>query len=459
MLQRFLVKFKSASFVACFLISILYIFCFNKFRNWHGAESPFIQDVDQYYSYLPAMLIHNDLTFSFPNDYWLIQAENGNFVPKVSMGMAFIYLPGFLIGHAIAYFTNAEMSGYSSPYIWSIYFCSILYALIAFWLLRSFLLKYFSDFAVSLSLVALVLATNLISYTLAWSELPHNYLFGLYVIVLHLIVSYHQSGSVKQLILLAFISGLIVIMRPSEILFLMIPVLYRIISKTDFQSKIKLLASHQWKWAWVILAFFLPIIPQLVYWKMMTGSFLYFSYGSNEKFFFNNPQVLNFLISFKKGWLFYSPVMIFSLIGMFFLKKYTAKFKFILPLFIVVVIYFLSSWWAWWYGGSYGNRAMVQYYAFLAIPLTAFIAYFLRFKWFKFAFPLMLFGLISLNIFQIKLYKAAHLHWDSMSRASYIYLMKHSIKKDMDFDFYYSLLKAPDYEAAQRGEYDYKWYE
>lgn len=459
MFSKFRVKFRSASFVVCFVITLLYAFGYNLFRNWHGAKVPFIQDVDQYYSYLPALFIHGDLTFQFEHEYWLIQAENGNLVPKVSMGMAYIYLPGFLIGHTIAYLSGTDMTGYSQPYAWSVYFCSILYALIGIWLLRKFLLRYFSEYSTAVTIVLVVLATNLIAYTLSWAEMSHNYLFVLYAIFLHLMVDYHQSGAFRKLLWMAFLAGLIIIIRPAELLFLIIPLLYGIVNKQSFWSKFQLLASHGWRWIWVFVVFMLPILPQLVYWKVMTGHFLYFSYGSNERFFFSDPQLLNFLISFKKGWLFYTPVMIFALIGLIYLRKYSRNLQWALPVFVLIIIYFLSSWWSWWYGGSFGNRSMVQYYAFLAIPMAAFIEHFKPNKFFRMAFPLLGAFLIWLNLYHLQLYRKAHLHWDSMSREAYIYLMKHSLRNDMDFDYYFSLLKAPDYEAAQRGEYNYKWYE
>jgi hypothetical protein len=459
MLKNFKLKLRSASFVVCLLLTLLYCFGYNLFRNWHGSKTPFIQDVDQYYSFLPALFVHGDLSFKFEHQYWLIEAENGARVPKVSMGMAFIYLPGFLIGHCVAWFSGAEMNGYSQPYAWAVYFCSMLYALIGIWLLRKLLLRYFSEFSTSLSIVAVVLATNFVAYTISWAEMTHNYLFVLYVIMLHLMARYHDTGALRPMLWMALVSGLVIIIRPVELLFLVIPLLYGVYNKESLLRKVHVLLSHRWKWLLVFAVFMLPILPQLIYWNYMTGHFLYFSYGSNERFFFNNPQLLNFLISFKKGWLFYSPVMLFSLIGLIYLRKYTKEMQWALPVFLVIIIYFLSSWWSWWYGGSFGNRSMVQYYAFLSLPLAAFIDHFKAWKLFRLGFPVLLAFLVWLNLYQLQLYRKSHLHWDSMARESYIYLMKHSLKGDMDFDYYFSLLKAPDYEAAQKGEYDHKWYE
>ena len=65
-----------------------------------------------------------------------------------------------------------------------------------------------------------------------------------------------------------------------------------------------------------IIFMILPLIPQMVYWKLHTGNLLFYTYGE-EKFFWNDPKVLEGLFSFRKGWLVYSPLMLLSLTGIF----------------------------------------------------------------------------------------------------------------------------------------------
>ncbi len=449
---------KSVSFWACIFISLFYICTYNLFRAWQGG-SPFVQDVDQYYSYLVAYFIEHDLTFSFDNSYWLFPTEIGHRVPKVSIGMSLVYMPGFLIGHTIAKVTATPVNGYSWPYIWGVYYCSILYSLISFWKLRSMLLQYFGETSTSMTLISISLGTNLLFYVLGIGEMPHNYLLVLYTFSFDQIIKFHNTSNVKHLYILSFLVAIIVLIRPAELIFLVFPLFYNVYSRESLMKKIELIKNISWKWIFVIIIFIGTIAPQLVYWKYMTGSFLYFSYGKEERFFFNNPQVLNFLFSFKKGWLIYTPIMTFSLIGFFYLKKYFIQLKFSLPILLIILIYFLSSWWSWWYGGSYGNRSMIQYYVFLAFPMASLFEQFYKKKIILFSFTTLIVGLISLNIIQTRLYKSGFLHWDSMSRKSYIYLMTHDIHNNFNIDYYNYLLKEPDYEAASKGKYNYRWYE
>jgi len=42
-------------------------------------------------------------------------------------------------------------------------------------------------------------------------------------------------------------------------------------------------------------------------------------------------------------------------------------------LIFIVITYVFASWWAWWFGGAFGHRSYVEYYALLAIPLAGLI--------------------------------------------------------------------------------------
>src|SRR5690606_12661650 len=99
------------------------------------------------------------------------------------------------------------------------------------------------------------------------------------------------------------------------------------------------------------------------------------SYGSDEGFDFLKPHILGCLISYKKGWLTYTPIMVLSLIGFVPLYKKQKAIFFGILVFSLVSLYITFSWRCWWYGGSFSMRAVVQYYALLVFPLSAFIAW------------------------------------------------------------------------------------
>ena len=112
-----------------------------------------------------------------------------------------------------------------------------------------------------------------------------------------------------------------------------------------------------------------------MYWKLQTGQYLYYSYPDDQGFFFSNPQIWNNLFSWRKGWLLYTPVMIFALAGIPLLWKQNRKFFVPVLLFVVVIIYVTSSWWDWWYGGGFGIRPYIDLYGVMAIPMAAFLTW------------------------------------------------------------------------------------
>ena len=108
-------------------------------------------DTMEYYSYLPALFIHNDLSLDFTkenpeffsNRFWPHRASNGKLVLKMSSGMAIIYSPFFAMAHLAAKPLGFEPDGFSPPYRIAISFGAILYLAIGLILLCRFLSKYY----------------------------------------------------------------------------------------------------------------------------------------------------------------------------------------------------------------------------------------------------------------------------------------------------------------------------
>ncbi|MBK6776976.1 MAG: hypothetical protein IPG74_14450 [Flavobacteriales bacterium] len=60
----------------------------------------------------------------------------------------------------------------------------------------------------------------------------------------------------------------------------------------------------------------IAVSPLFIYWKVYAGSFFWDSYqnpGEGLDIFY--PHIHNFLFSFRKGWLLYSPLIALALLG------------------------------------------------------------------------------------------------------------------------------------------------
>ena len=142
-------------------------------------------------------------------------------------------------------------------------------------------------------------------------------------------------------------------------------------------------------------------------------------YGeAGGKFFFLNPQIKNILISYKKGWFVYTPIMFVAFIGIFSLPKIKEGLFAPILIFIILNIYVLSLcvvlvvWRILWL------RAFIDCYAIMAIPLGAFYTMHSQINGLNTPYPLVIL-LIGFNNFQIQQYKNSAIHYWWMNKEAY----------------------------------------
>ncbi|MES2514368.1 MAG: hypothetical protein V4580_09490 [Bacteroidota bacterium] len=452
-------KNSSYSDIALVAITVFSICATVFFVNWGASGNPFVMDVNQYYSYLPAVFINYDLSFSENlHSYWLIETPIHQLVPKVTYGIAFFYSPFFLLAQA---FSPANSVGYESTYAWFVHYGCIFYILIGFFYTKKILSLWFKDKVVAISLAIVFFATNLFYYTVSESESVHGILFFLVAFFLYHVVIWHKKKSVKSFLLFMVSAGFICLIRPTECMLFLFPLLIGVVDVESLKEKFKNIMRLKWILLVGFLLFALPIMPQLVYWKIHSGSFLFFSYGNNEGFFWTDPKLMNVLFSFKKGWLIYTPVMIFSVIGFSFMFRKNKILFYPTLFYFLINVYVVCSWWDWAYGGSFGMRAFIHCYAVLIMPLAYFIdgvigLYKKSMAKTALVYGFALLGLFfcTLNIFQSNLYKHHIIHWDGMTREAYMFTFFKKKYTEQDFAYLKVVIKSPDYAARRKGERD-----
>lgn len=437
------------------LISIFVIKDVIKNKYYEKEGEVIIHDVVSYYSYLPSFFIYDDLTLMYAESLdpqlkkdfvWYGVDENGNRFLKYTMGVAYFYAPFFFIADNYVKLTNGERTGFSTPYKLSVQVSSLFFMLLGLYFVSRFLLNYFNRYAVALCLISLALATNLYNYSLRDGGMSHVYSFFLYALYIYLLDSWHSKRISKYLLLIAPVLALMILVRPTHGLAVIFLLLWKVDSFKELNGNIKFLFSSYKIILLSILLALLVFLPQLVYWKVFTGNWIFYSY-SEEGFFFNDPKILEGLFSFRKGWLIYSPIFIFSCLGLFFRNEILKKLKLPFYIFIVIQLYITFSWWCWWYGGSFGMRALIDYSVLFAIPMAVVYEKFTRYKVSSIFLILIISGAGYLNIFQTWQYKYFILHYDSMTYESYKYIWGRE-KYDVEVE---ELLKHPDYGEAVKG--------
>ncbi len=410
------------------LAAILLLAGFNP-RRWINKKE-INNDVAEYYSYLPAALIYYDLTFEFKEDIplesrkkmWTVHNKNKGFeVIKMTMGVSILNIPFFSAGHAIALISNYTADGYSPPYQAAIFFSNLFYVILGLFFLRKLLLRHFSANTTNLTLTIISLGTNLFYYGSMHPGMSHPYSFFIITLLIYYTELWHERISFKRSVIIGLLVGMVALLRASNLIVVLLFVFYGIYNKTTLLAKIRLFTKKS-HYLFVILFFFvLTISPQFIYWKLITGEWYYYTYGE-EGFFFNDPEIIKGLFSFRKGWLIYTPIMIFSVTGMFLLGE-LKKYLIAIPAITVITIYVIFSWWVWWYAGSFSCRPIIDYYGLLAIPLALFIEYMRSKKqWLKYLFRTALILLVALNIWQSFQYKRGVIHYDGMTKEAYFRL-------------------------------------
>ena len=313
-----------------YVVVIVIVILYNAFeQDWKNPNWVIQTDVKGYYLYLPSFFIHHDVTLNYINEnpaqysgkVWFLKTPEGNKIIQYTYGQALLYSPFFLIAHGIAPLLEYESYGYSPPYKFALLVSSIFYLSLALFFLRKLLKKYFSDPATAIALFVVVIGTNLLYYSSKEATMTHSYNFSFIVFFIYNMVKWFEKPAILRTVLLGFITGMIVLIRPTNVLVIVLFLLWGVSSWNGFLDRIVFLLKSYWKIALMIFIFFLVWVPQFLYWKEITGSYFYFSYQERAMFFFNDPEVINVLFSYRKGWLLYTPIMIFSLIGIPFLYK------------------------------------------------------------------------------------------------------------------------------------------
>ena len=412
-------------------------------------------DVRSYYAYLPATFIEKDykMRFNLAPDaegdwmYWPEIAPNGERVIKTSMGLSILYSPFFFIANHFAGKMGYETNGFTTPYAFALIFSCVFYLAIGFLFLRRLLLKHFKDKVVMFTLLIIGLATNLLWYATSEAPYPHGYNFVLFSIFLYLMEKWQEKQKWMTSIFMGLLVGLITLIRPSNGLVVILFLLFTVTNLKDMQMRVQLFLKNYAKIIVMIFCAFIVWFPQLLYWKSVTGSWLYYSYG-DERFFFNDPKILSVLFGFRKGWLIYTPTMLFALVGIGMLWKTNRNYFYPIIVFMLLNIYIISSWWCWWYGGGFSMRPLVESYAVLAIPLAAFLAWVSRQK-LRIKIPLIIVvAAISLqSIFHTIQYHYRAIVHDAMTKEAY-WDSLWRVRKSKNF---WSLVKEPDYDAAKKG--------
>ena len=364
-------------FIGFFALALFLTFNRHSKSGYFNYHSEIWADKSGYYIYLPATIIYGFNPESYPpgisdslGNGFQLDYENKKVRTKYFSGVAILQLPFFLTAHILAKPLGFESNGFSPIYHWILNVAAVFYLLLAFVFLKKILSRDFKKGTIWLVLLVLFFGTNLYYYAIDETVMSHVYSFSLFSFFLFLVrkTNYLKHSLVVDRIFFGLICGLIVLTRPSNLIFLSVFLFLDVRNSKDI--------IHRFKFVFrlpvlipVLLSGLIVWIPQLIYWNYLDGSFISYTY-KGEGFIWTDPQIFQTWFSPLNGLFLYSPfyLLIFAaLMYMVFTKQQNGMYISIL---LILISYVFSCWWDFSFGCSFGGRNFVEYLAIFSIPVA-----------------------------------------------------------------------------------------
>lgn len=358
-----------------------------------------------YYMYLPqffqngnldlqkdwAQKLQNEYCYGAPV-YQLEEHQPGKNLDIYHMGLAFLQLPSYTVADTVARISGYETNGFTAPYHYAYLLNAWLFIFLGLLYLRKLLLLFANETITSIVLVAIALGTNAYFIFNHQYDLPHLYLFFLNGAAFYHLIKFLRTDKNRSIYFAALLFGLTVCIRPTQLLFGMIP-LFLLFQKYG---------NTRTFWRHILLfpaAAILWNIPQLLYWKIMGGEWVILNMHT-EDMVLSDPNLSNFLFSYRKGWFVYTPMFLILPIGFYWMYFKDKALFWAMLLFSFGYIYVMSSWECWWYAASFGSRVMVDIYPILAVVLVFAIQGVQSKLWMRWVLGIFATLCLCLNLFQ-----------------------------------------------------------
>lgn len=360
------------------------------FRATHIVKNEISWDIFGYYLPLEATFIEGDMML---NDRTWVEELNqkhqlSGTLYQISstpdnqpmyfflFGMSIMYSGFFFIGHVLAGWLGFPQDGLSEPYAYSLVFGCMIYTLIGLYYLRKILKHFFSDQLTALLLIICVVGTNYAHHMTIKNLETTNVLFMFLAIVLWNTIQWYQHFRLKNMMAIGVSVVLMALIKPSEVLIVFLPLLWGVTSFESLKKRGRFLLEYKNQLLITVVVCLVIALPQMMYWYAKTGSILYDSYknpGVGLDIFW--PHIIDALFSFRKGWLIYTPIMLFAVFG--FVAMYKQRKELFIGLFVPFAIsfYIMASWTEYWYGSSFSMRPVITQYPILLIAMGFFFVW------------------------------------------------------------------------------------
>lgn len=326
-------------------------------------------DPTGYYQYLPTFFLQDWDKFNYLP--WAISYGETKWLSVFTCGLAILWSPFFLIAHFLTLFFGLQADGWANLYYGFMVIAALFYVYAGLVFLYKFLREYFEHKTALYTTILMFIATNVFYYTMIMGAgMSHAYSFSLICMYLYYVHRFFISPKLKFLILLSLPLCLAVLIRPTNIISALLLILYGVNNFRALRERLLFWIKNYYYVLLIFLIGFVVFIPQMLYWHTVTGKYIYYSY---QEFGFSNWLTPKFgVVLFGKfnGWLTYTPVVLFALYGLFRLIRKRELHSIAILVVLVCAVYINASWWVPTFSSALGQRAMIDFMPFIAIPLA-----------------------------------------------------------------------------------------
>lgn len=354
-------------------------------------------DAEGYYQYLPQLFYHNNLK-ALP---YAVTITEGITFNKYTCGTAILQAPFFFLAHIYCKIFAHPCNGYSIYYAIFIWIAAVTYAYIALVILYKILRKWFRKMTSFIAVLFVYCGTNLFYYTHCNPGYSHVYSFFILTFFVYRLGFFLNKTNFKNALFCAIPLGLSLLIRPTNVFYLLLFFLYEVYSVGDISKRINWIFKNLKYFIAICLIIFLIFIPQMLYWYAVSGKFFIYAYkysalGPETFDYWKKPRIGEVIFGVENGWLIYSPFFFLFIIGLIYsLIKKKAQSLAILIIFFLI-LYVNASWWAYTFLCGFGYRAFIEYYPLLIIPIAYLIEKTFEYKR-KFALFVIMFFMIILS--------------------------------------------------------------
>jgi hypothetical protein len=369
---------KKKNVIAVIAVTVaLYIHGTSIVNNHHYLQYLW-SDQEGYYMYLPAVFIHKTFvnipvrtTFEYKP-----YKDTQKILTRFTYGIALLELPFWLLAYLSRFIQGLPLDDpFANDFSVAILLAGCFYTALGLFYLKKVLTNYkFNNYIVWLTLIIVLLGTNLFYYCTRQPGMSHHYSFCLVSILLYYMISFFSKPlNLNKAVKFGLIAGLLVLIRPTNLLMLAILFFIGIEKKEDIIKRLNWLKANSKNFLILTLVAATVWIPQFVYWYYISGSIIFYSYTEAGFLYFKNPYFWQIFFHPCNGFFIYTPIMLLSFVAIFYFawkKLFNARATLF---FFLIFSYLCASWGCWWFGGAFGYRSFIEYYAIFAIPLAAFL--------------------------------------------------------------------------------------